>query len=383
MDPVALDSLDAFIRRAIGDSVSPGVAIAVARRGELVRLRGYGRLDWDPASAPVTPFSVYDLASLTKVVGTTSALMLLVEEGRVRLQDPVVRYLPGFLQGDPRKGEVTIEDLLRHRSGLPGYRQFFLETRDPAVLRELVRTLPLEAAPRSRTLYSDLGFIVLGWVVEEAAGEPLDRFLTRRLFIPLGMLDTWFNPDPAERERVAPTERDTAFRPYLIHGEVHDENAFVLGGVTGHAGLFSSAQDLAVFAGMLSRGGMLAPCRFEAAGGIPCGARNIPIEIRFFDEETVARFTRRIDPEISQGLGWDTPSGNSSSGDYFSSRSFGHTGFTGTSIWIDPDLELSVVLLTNRVNSTRENTRHIAFRREVHDRIALAIRDMAILPRED
>jgi CubicO group peptidase (beta-lactamase class C family) len=383
MDPAALDSLDAYIRRAIGDSVSPGVAIAVGRRGELVRLRGYGRLDWDPASADVTPFSLYDLASLTKVVGTTAALMILVEEGRVRLEDPVVRYLPEFERGDPRKREVTVEDLLRHRSGLPAFRQFFLATQNSAEVRDAVLSLPLDAAPRTRTLYSDIGFMVLGWVVAEVVGEPLDRFLNRRLYASLGMRDTQFNPDLSERWRIAPTERNSAFRPYLIHGEVHDENAFVLGGVAGHAGLFSSAQDLSVFARLLTMGGMLSPCLHEAAAGVPCGARSIPIEIRFFDGETVARFTRRIDPQVSQGLGWDTPSGNSSSGSFFSARSFGHTGFTGTSIWIDPERDLFVVLLTNRVNSTRENTRHVAFRREVHDRVALAIRDVVIEPRNE
>lgn len=383
MDPAALDSLDAVIARAIADSVSPGVSIAIARRGQLVRLRGYGRLDWDPSSAPVTPFSIYDLASLTKVVGTTAAIMLLEEEGRINLDDPVVRYLPEFSEGDSRKVAITVEDLLRHRSGLPAFRQFFLESRDPAFIREAVLALPLETDPRARTLYSDIGFILLGWVAAEAAGEPLEQFLTRRLFTPLGMMDTSFNPDPVERGRIAPTERNSTFRPYLIHGEVHDENAFVLGGIAGHAGLFSTAQDLAVFAGLLTRGGILATCRHETGAGIPCGARNIPIEIRFFEEETVARFTGRIDPTISQGLGWDTPSGSSSSGDYFSANSYGHTGFTGTSIWIDPEREISVVLLTNRVNATRENTRHIAFRREVHNRIALAIRDMEIRPRPE
>jgi CubicO group peptidase (beta-lactamase class C family) len=309
--------------------------------------------------------------------------MVLLEEGRVRLEDRVVRYLPEFAAGDPRKSEITIEDLLRHRSGFPAYRQFFLESRDPSVVRASVLSLPLEVAPRTRTLYSDIGFMVLDWVVASVVSEPLDQFLSRRLFVPLGMRDTHFNPDSAERWRIAPTERNSSFRPYLIHGEVHDENAFVLGGVAGHAGLFSSAQDLAVFAGLLAERGMLRPCHFDVKAGVPCGARSIPIEIRFFEEETVARFTQRNDPEVSQALGWDTPSGNSSSGDYFTSLSFGHTGFTGTSIWIDPERDLFVVLLTNRVNATRANTRHVAFRREVHDRVALAIRDMEIVARED
>ncbi len=378
MDPGALDVLDRYIVSALADSVAPGAAIAVLRRGKLVRLRGYGRLDWTPDSAPVTPFSIYDLASLTKVVATTPAVMLLVEEGRVGLDDPVIRHLPGWDRGDARKAEVTVRDLLLHRSGLPAFRPFFSQLDDAGAVREAVYDLALDHPPGRATVYSDIGFMTLAWLVEAAAGEPIERFLDRRVFGPMGMRDTGFNPDPRERPRIAPTERDTEWRPGQIHGEVHDENAFVLGGVAGHAGLFSTAQDLAVLARLLMDRGMLSPCRHEVGSGIPCGAWGVPLQVRYFQEGIVETFSRRADPAESRALGWDTPSGTSSAGDYFSARSFGHTGFTGTSIWIDPELELAVVLLTNRVNPSRDNSRHIPFRREVHDLAAGAITDRPV-----
>jgi CubicO group peptidase (beta-lactamase class C family) len=382
MDPASLEALDDYILRAIADSVAPGAALAVIRHGRLVRLRGYGRLDWDPVSAAVTPFSLYDLASLTKVVGTTSAVMLLVQEGRLGLEDPVIRYLPGFDRGDPRKGEVTIRDLLLHRSGLPAYVGFYQDLSGKAAIREAVFDLPLASEPRAENVYSDIGFITLAWVVEAIAGEPLDAILERRVFGPLGMADTGFLPAAMDRERIAPTERTTAWRPYPLVGEVHDENAHALGGIAGHAGLFSSAQDLAVFAQILLGTGFARPCDYAMGSGIPCGSESPFREVRLFREDTVDRFTVREDPEVSRALGWDTPSGRSSAGDYLSESSFGHTGFTGTSIWIDPELELVVVLLTNRVNPSRDNQRHIPFRRAVHDGVATAVVDRPVERRE-
>ncbi len=382
VDPSALAELDALIEGAIADSVAPGVAIAVGRRGQLVRLRGYGRLDWDPASPVVTPFSVYDVASLTKVVGTTTAIMILSEEGLLDLDDPVVEYVPAFATGDARKTTVTIRDLLVHRSGLPAFRLFFEDLEGLDAMKAAVLSTPLERAPRSATEYSDLGFMTLAWVVEEVAGESIEEFLERRVFRLMGMWDTGFMPDQGQRARIAPTERGTAYRPYHIVGEVHDENAHAMGGVAGHAGLFSTAQDLAVFASLLTNRGMLEPCSHEVGAGVPCGSGSIPIRVRYLDEGTVDRFKTRADPGSSRALGWDTPSGRSSAGDYFSADSFGHTGFTGTSIWIDPELDLFVVLLTNRVNPTRENDRHVAFRRAVHDAVAQAVSDRTVEPRD-
>ena len=382
MDAAALEALDSYIVGGLADSVAPGAALAIARRGKLVRLRGYGRLDWDPESAAVTPFALYDLASLTKVLGTTTAIMVLADEGVIDLDDPVIDLLSEFARGDAQKSEITIRDLLLHQAGFPPFRTYFEELEGLDAIRDAVYETPLEAVPRSQTVYSDIGFMVLGWVVEAASGETLDSFLERRVFRPLGMVDTGFNPELAERIRIAPTERDTAYRPYLIVGEVHDENAHAMSGVAGHAGLFSSVQDLAVLVSLLLNEGMLESCDFEPGSGIPCGARSAPIRIRFLEEETVRRFTTGVGQGSSRALGWDTPSGRSSSGDYFSARSYGHTGFTGTSVWIDPELELAVILLTNRVNPTRENTRHIAFRRAVHDLTVAAISDLEVAPRD-
>ena len=378
MDPVALEALDAYIMRALADSVAPGAALAVGRRGQLVRLRGYGRMDWAEESPSVTPFTIYDQASLTKVVATTTAVKVLVQEGTLRLEDRVVEHLPDFARGDARKANVTVEDLLLHRSGLPAYRQFFREHEGAAAVREAVYDLGLDAPPGARTVYSDIGFKVLAWVVEAVSGEPFERFVEARVFAPLGMDDTGFNPDEVDRYRIAPTERDGDWRPYHIHGEVHDENGFAMGGVAGHAGLFSTAQDLAVFASAVAAGGTMGPCQHRAGRGTPCGRRSLRAEAHVLDGALLEGFVRRRGPESSRALGWDTPSGRSSAGDYFSSSAFGHTGFTGTSIWIDPELDLFVVLLTNRVNPSHQNSRHIAFRRAVHDAVATAVRDRPV-----
>ncbi len=382
MDGSALEELDRYVRLAIADSVAPGVALAVGRRGRLVRLRGYGRLDWDRASAEVTPYSLYDVASLTKVVGTTTAIMLLSEEGLIDLEAPVVRYIPDFALTDERKARVTIRDLLLHRGGLPPFIRYFEELYGLEMVRRAALETPLELPPGSETIYSDIGFMTLGWVVERVSGLPLDAFLERRLLRLLGMSDTGFNPDLAERARIAPTEWDEAYRGRHVVGEVHDENAYAMGGVSGHAGIFSTAADLAVFGAMLANGGMLETCGFGADSGVPCGARSVSVRTRVLGAETLLAMSTRASSESSRALGWDTPSEGSSSGDYFSSHSFGHTGFTGTSIWVDPENELFVILLTNRVNPTRENTRHVPFRRRVHDLAIAAISDRDVAPRD-
>ena len=378
MDAGALGELDAYIEAALADSVAPGAALAVGRRGRLVRLRGYGRLDWDPSSAAVTPYSLYDLASLTKVVGTTTAIMMLAGEGAIDLDAPVVRYLPEFASGDGRKAAITIRDLLLHRGGLPPFIRYFEDLTGLEPIRRAAFATPLETAPREEMVYSDIGFMTLGWTVEAAGGRPLDAFLEERLFDRLGMADTGFNPDPAEWVRTAPTEVDGAYRGRHVVGEVHDENAWAMGGVSGHAGLFSTAADLAVFVGLLAGGGMLETCAFEAGSGLPCGARSVDVRRRILGEEAVGSFTVRAFPASSRALGWDTPSPGSSAGDFFSARSFGHTGFTGTSIWVDPENELFVILLTNRVNPTRENARIFEFRPRVHDLAIAAISDREV-----
>jgi CubicO group peptidase (beta-lactamase class C family) len=341
--------------------VSPGVALVVGRGDQLVRLRGYGTLDWTPGSPAVTPSTIYDLASLTKVVGTTSALFLLAQDGKLDLDDPVVRHLPAWGGDDPLKARVTLRDLLLHRGGLPPFERYFVTHPTGEGIRDAVSALSLARAPGDSTVYSDIGFKTLGWVVEAVSGTTLDAFLRDRVWGPLGMGDTGFNPlarDPSLLPRMAPTE--VAEGRGVVRGLVHDENAWVLGGVAGHAGLFSTAEDLARFVREVA----------GAGGGT------------IFPALAYAPFTARQDPGSSRALGWDTPSGRSSAGDYFSALSFGHTGFTGTSIWVDPALDVWVVLLTNRVHPTRENQRHIPFRRTVHDGVARAIVDRSVLPRD-
>jgi beta-N-acetylhexosaminidase len=374
MDSRAVAVLDSLILGALADGASPGAALAVGRHGKLVRLRGYGRLDWGPDAPPATPSSIWDLASLTKVSATTTAAMILAESGRLDLDAPVVAYLPWWSAGDPRKGSVTVRQLLLHRAGLPPFRHFYAQIQGKEAFKEAMGALPLEYAPGDSTVYSDIGLMTVAFIVEEITGTGLDVFLRDRVWGPLGMQDTGFRPEPALLTRIAPTEVDTIYRFTHVHGAVHDENAYAMGGVAGHAGLFSSARDLAVLAQALLDGGSVAACAGAQESGIPCSVAR-PSPVRIAAPTSVELFTRRHDPSSSRALGWDTPAPGASAGDYLSPRAFGHTGFTGTSIWVDPELDLFVVLLTSRTNPTRANTRYIPLRRAVHDAAARAITD--------
>ncbi len=344
------DSLDAVIRAALADSASPGASLVVGRYGRLLHMKGYGRTDWSVRAPRVTSRTMYDLASLTKVVATTTAAMILEEEGRLDLDRPVHAYLPDF--DDPAKGAITPRMLLAHRSGMTS-RMLYREAKGREQYLEKIDAEPLNSEPASETRYGDWNMIVMQLVVEEITGTTLDVFLEQRVFGPLGMTDTGFRPHSSLKERIAPTEIQE-WRGGKVHGVVHDENAWALGGVAGHAGLFSSARDLAVFAQMLLNGG--------SYNGV-----------RILKPETVARWTARQSSTSSRALGWDTPSSRSSSGNYFSSWSFGHTGFTGTSMWMDPRTNMFVVLLTNRVNPTRENFKVGSVRRAVGDAVQRAV----------
>ena len=395
MDADRLAELDALVAGALADSVSPGAVLAVARHGRLVRLRGYGKLDWSASAGPADIRSIYDLASLTKVVGTTTAAMILVEEGRLNLDLPVADYLPWWTAGDATKEEVTVRHLLLHRAGLPPFRPFYLEMEGRDAYRTAISEIALDYDPGTRTVYSDIGSMTVAFIIEQVSGQGLDEFLQERVWDRLGMHDTGFRPAAALRGRIAPTEVDTVFRHMHVRGVVHDENAYSIGGVAGHAGLFSTAADLAVLAQTLLDGGRVSGCEPEdsdnggaASDGIApedadasiksiCAA-GVAGPVRLVSEETVEVFARRFDSQASRALGWDTPSDQSSAGDYFTRSAFGHTGFTGTSIWIDPELDMFVVLLTNRVNPTRDNAKHVPFRRAVHDLAALAINDQMV-----
>jgi beta-N-acetylhexosaminidase len=377
MDPGGLADLDSLLLSAVADSASPGVAIAVGRHGKLVRLRAFGRTDWSVDAPPVTPASLFDMASVTKVTATTTAAMILAEAGRLELDAPVVRYLPWWSAGDPRKEDVTVRQLLLHRGGLPPFVRFFLEVEGREGFQKAIGDLELEYTPGDSTVYSDIGMMTVAFVVEELTGRSLDEFLARRVWGPLGMEDTGFRPDSSLLDRILPTEVDESYRFTHVHGVVHDENAYALGGVAGHAGLFSSARDLAVLAQTLLAGGTAPPCDGDPGGGVPCSGTR-PGPVRIAAPTSVELFTRRHDQSASRALGWDTPAEGSSAGNYLSERAFGHTGFTGTSLWVDPGLDLFVVLLTSRTNPTRDNAKHVPLRRAVHDAVALSIRDQVV-----
>jgi len=380
MDSVRLARVDSIIRAALADSAASGAAVAIGRHGRLVKLAGYGELAWG-SGRPATPTSIWDLASLSKVVGTTTETMMMVQEGKLDLDATVVSYLPWWSRGDPRKNQVTVRQLLLHDAGLPAFRRWFFDHKGIQEYKDAVADEPLEADPGTRTVYSDIGIMTLAWILEAVEGQSLDTFLQDSVFRPLGMMDTHYNPDPSLKPRIAAEEVDTVWRHKLVWGEVHDENADAMGGVAGHAGLFSTAVDLSVFADMMLNHGTSPACVPGRVPGEPCPVAR-PHDIHLLDPAVLANFTRRQNAESSRALGWDTPSGQSSAGDYLSAESFGHTGFTGTSIWMDPKLDMWVILLTNRVHPTRANEKIFPLRRAVADAAALAVTDVPVHKRE-
>ena len=347
-----LAGVDSVMERAVAEKAFPGGVVAVGKDGALVHLRAFGHLSYDADAAEARPDTIYDLASLTKIVVTTTAAMILVDEGRLDLSRPVSAFLPRFR--GPGKEKVTVESLLTHSSGLDWWAPLYQDTKGKQAYLEKVQAMDLVYPPGTKSLYSDLGLILLGEVLERVAGEPLDAFAEKRILGPLGMKDTRYRPGPDLLPRIAPTEKDP-WRGRVLRGEVHDENAFAMGGVAPHAGLFGTAPDLARFAQMMLNGGVLE-------------------HQRIVGRPVVERFTRRAGiPGSSRALGWDTPDANSSAGDRLSPRSFGHTGFTGTSMWIDPERNMFIILLSNRVHPTRENNAIRGVRRAVADAVVAGL----------
>ena len=363
-DSARLATVAAYVASQV-DSAYPGAVLAVGRHGRLALLAAAGHYGADDPR-PVDPHTIYDLASLTKVIGLTTACMILVDEGKLDLDAPVRTYVPQFR--GPQKDQVTIRQLLTHSAGMHWWRPLYREATDRNSAITLVDTTPLDTTPGTHFVYSDLGAILLMQVVERITGERVDHYLAGHVFDPLGMTSTRYLPPRSWQSRIAPTELDTVFRHRLIRGEVHDENAGRMGGVSGHAGLFSDAPDLSRFASWL-----LATDQREHGAG----SKTAPCSVLCFSTDLVTRFTQRqgIPPGSTRALGWDTPSdsGYSSAGTKLSRHSFGHTGFTGTSIWMDPERDLFVILLTNRVNPTRANTRILQVRATVADLVAEAL----------
>jgi len=379
-----------ILEEAIAQRAFPAASIAVTHKGRLVALKAFGNFVYprdeersagDPSSprtsreslprgesrrggaSEVTPTTLFDIASVTKVVTTTTTASLLYERGLLDLEVPLDAIVPEFLTdfrsaagtADPRRHEVTLRMLLAHSSGLPAYEKLFLKAQTRDELLRKAFAVPLTADPNSRAEYSDMGFILLGVALERLAGESLDLFCQREIFGPLGMTNTTFHLSTDLRPTIPPTADDRTFRGRVIQGEVQDENASVLGGVAGHAGLFATAEDLAKFAHAMLQGGhpILRP-------------------------ETVALFTKREStPQgTSRALGWDTPSTPSQSGKHFSPNSYGHLGYTGTSVWIDPTRQLSVILLTNRTwpDCSNQAIKHV--RPRFHDAVLETLEDL-------
>lgn len=330
------EAVQQVMTRALSDSAFPGAIAVVGTHSGVVAAVAVGALDWSAGSGTPNEATLWDLASLTKVVALTSAVMQLSSSGKLNLDAPVQRYIPEWT--GPWKDQVRVRDLLTHTAGLPAWRPLYKEAESRAGAIALVVSTPLEVAPGQRTVYSDLGAILMGQIVERVSGEPFDEYVKERIFTPLGMRTTRFRPPTAWRDHIAPTEVDP-WRQRHLRGEVHDENAFRLGGVSSHAGLFSSAADLTRFARML----------------LGLGALD---GVRVLDSTTLKAFTTVQDARLSaRGIGWETANGNNSGGRRMSRRAFGHTGFTGTSLWVDPERDVFVLLLSNRVNPTRENRR--------------------------
>jgi beta-N-acetylhexosaminidase len=347
------------IENAVADKAFPGATVAIGYRGK-VSYHAFGKLSYDKDSPAVKLDTMYDLASLTKVVVTTTLVEKLVEgdfPSPLDLDAPVERYLPEWGKGpQPEwRHKVTVRNLMTHTSGLPPFKEYWRTSTGKQDTLNRIFVEPLEYEPGTKMVYSDLGIILMAEIIQRLTGKPLDELANEYIFGPVGMKDSMYNPPKKLWPLIAPTEVDERFRHRLIQGEVHDENAYAIGGVSGHAGVFSTSPDLAAFCQMYLNGGVYAHHRIVQRATIE----------EFIQPQAVSQNTRTI--------GWVVPTEGSSSGHYFSAHSFGHTGFTGTSIWMDPDRQIFVVLLTNRVNPTRENMKIAQVRPAFHDAVMKAL----------
>jgi len=354
-----------ILRDAVAAGAFPSASVEVGRHDGPRWNAAFGRTTFDRHAADAAPDTIFDLASLTKVLSTATLTMRAVDSGRLSLDDPVIKWLPDWRGSD--RASVTIEHLLTHSAGLSAYLPFFRDHTGRVEFEHAICTLPLEYEPGSQSIYSDLGFILLGFILEDAwprtaaftgargafdpAGSLAEQFRRVSSFITSDSLA--FNPPRTWRARCAPTEIDQ-WRGRLLTGEVHDENCWALGGAAGHSGLFGTAAAVGAFARAVLR----------SIAGEPILA----------DITTMHRFIRRTNvPRSSRALAWDTMLPTSSCGTRLSSTSIGHTGFTGTSLWIDWEQDLYIVFLTNRVHPSRDNNAIRAIRPVLHDAVVEAI----------
>jgi len=346
--------VEKVVNDAVKDSAFPGAVVLVSKDGNIQFHKAFGSFTYEDNSTKTDLNSIYDLASLTKVVATTTAAMICVDRNLFSLDDKVSEYIPEFVSNN--KENITIKNLLMHNSGLPAWKKFWgVYDNSEDVLKDIYNS-KTEYEPGTKTIYSDLGLITLAEIIEKVSGKPFDIFCKEEIFEPLNMNDTYFIPPDSVKDRIPPTEYDNYWRNRLIKGEVHDETASLLNGVAGHAGLFSTAEDIHNLLLTLLING-----RFENK--------------QIIDSATVKLFTTK-QPNSSRAIGWDIKSPTkSSAGNYFSSLSFGHTGFTGTSAWVDPLNKVIVVFLTNRVYPTRENNKIIKVRPLLHDAVIKAFQN--------
>ena len=353
---VNVDETKQMLLEAVADSAFPGGVILAAKNGDIFLHKAFGYHTYSKKK-PVMRGNIYDLASITKVVATTSALMKLVDEKKLSLDDKVITYLPEFIGKQKmffdQKSKVTIRHLITHTSGLPPFKKYFLMDGNIQTKIDSIMNTEPEIPLNQKMIYSDIGLIVLGKIIESVSQSSLDEYVDSVVFKPLGMKTTFYNPPIEKIKRIIPTEYSSLYGETII-GYVHDENAKSIGGIAGHAGLFSTASDLSIFSQMMLNGGIY-------------GWK------RIFNTQSVTNFTMRASTieGSSRGLGWDTPSGQSSGGVYLSASSFGHTGFTGTSLWIDPENQIFVILLTNAVHPNRnyKNPNYFDWRQKIHSSV--------------
>ncbi len=348
------------LERAVEERAFPGAAYGVLLEGKVVALDAVGRFTYDPSAPGMQAATVFDLASITKVMATTAMAMLLYDRGILDLDARLGDILPGFVIGmEPHSGKdrVTVRMLLAHSSGLPGYGRLFEAHPTPEGMLRAALRLPLDAPVNTRAEYSDIGFILLGKALDVLSGDLTSRFFHREIAKPLDFETARFCPPEHWRAQIPPTEEDRVYRRRIIQGEVQDENCYALGGVSGHAGLFANAADVLRFAQCIL-----------AEGLTPRGEQ-------LFRADTVRLFaTRQSEPAgTSRALGWDTPSDSSSAGNFFGKKSVGHLGYSGTSLWIDPERNLAVALLTNRTWPDRANRAIQTVRPAFHDAVAAGI----------
>jgi CubicO group peptidase (beta-lactamase class C family) len=354
------DRIEALMKKGVEGNVFPGAVVLVANRGRIIFFHAVGHGSLIPHVTPIYKDTIFDLASLSKPLATCLSIMFLVDSGILHLDQALADVLPLTLPKDKRA--ITVRQILIHSGGFADWKPFYLEIRQPGAkegkeaLRDRLLRLPLAYEPLQTTLYSDLGFMVLEWVIEESAGKALDWVLARHFYEPLGLTRTFLSkrdvPSGFSNDQFAATE-DCPWRKRVIRGEVHDENAFAVGGYSGHAGLFGTAEEVYVLVDLLR-----AHYRGERADYLK------PETVRTF-------FTRQgLVPGSTWALGWDTPSpGNSSSGRYLSTESVGHLGFCGTSLWMDLRKDVIIIFLTNRIHPTRNNEKIKAYRPVLHDAI--------------